>query len=90
MAGETLERHSFKMAQVFSSPFKCLDSQKEALHAGDALQIGQYLLDLHQTFSEAGHGEDGQLITRIYRQNRQEPPAASGSIWCRLGDGKHF
>lgn len=62
----------------------------EALDAGDALQICEYLLDLHQPFFEAGHGEDRQLIARIYRQNRQEPPAAGWSIRCGLGDKTCF
>lgn len=64
--------------------------KKEALDAGDALQIREYLLDLHEPFFEAGHGEDRQLITRIYRQDRQKPPAASWSIRCRLKNKKHF
>lgn len=75
---------------VFSPPGEDLDQPAEALDAGDALQIYEDLLDLHQPFSQAGHRKDRQLITRIDGQNRQEPPAAGWSVRGRLGDQKHF
>lgn len=90
MAGEKLARHSFKVTRESLVLLKKgLSEQKEALDAGDALQICEYLLDLHQPFSERGHREDRQLITRIDRQNSQEPPAASWSIRCHLENEKH-
>lgn len=51
-----------------------------ALIVGDALQICEDVLDLHQAFFEAGHGEDRELVQWVDRQNSQEPPAASWAI----------
>lgn len=50
------------------------------LVVGDALQVGKYVLDLHQPFSEADHGEDRELVPWVNRQNSQEPPAASWTV----------
>lgn len=54
--------------------------EEEALVAGDALQICEDVLDLHQAFFEAGHGEDRQLVAWVDRQNSQQPPAARWTI----------
>lgn len=47
-----LECH-FKVQRMF-----VVMKKEEALVVGDALQIREDVLDLHQAFFEAGHGED--------------------------------
>lgn len=57
---------------------------REALVVGDALQICEDVLDLNQAFFEGGHGQDRQLVSRVDRQNSQQPPAAGWTIRSRL------
>lgn len=57
---------------------------REALVVGDALQICEDVLDLNQTFFEGGHGQDRQLVSRVDRQNSQQPPAAGWTIRSHL------
>lgn len=47
------------------------------------------MLDLHQAFSEAGHGEDRELVAWVDRQHSQEPPAASWTVRSRLEERKN-
>lgn len=54
------------------------------LVVGDALQIGEYLLNLHQTLLEGGHGKHGELVARVDGKNGQEPPAAGRTVGRRL------
>lgn len=54
--------------------------EEEVLVVGDALQICEDVLDLHQAFFEAGHGEDRELVPRVNRQNSQEPPTTRWTI----------
>ncbi len=69
------------LTRYFNKFNKCLwCSEEAALVVWDALQICQDVLDLHQTFFEAGHGKDRELVARVNRQNSQKPPAASGTI----------
>lgn len=58
--------------------------EEGALVVGDALQICEDLLNLHQAVFEAGHGENGELVPRVDGQNGQQPPAASWTVWSRL------
>lgn len=51
---------------------------------GDALQICEDLLDLHQAVFEAAHGEHAELVSRVDGQNSQEPPAARWTVRCCL------
>lgn len=46
------------------------------------------MLDFHQALSEAGHGEDRELVPRVNRQDSQEPPAASWTIGSCLEERK--
>lgn len=56
----------------------------EALVVGDALEICEDVLYLHQAFFEAGHGEDRELVARVDRQDSQQPPAAGWTVWSCL------
>ena len=55
-----------------------------ALAVGDALQVGEDVLDLLQPLPEAGHGQDRELVARVDGQHGQEPPAAGGTVGGRL------
>lgn len=54
------------------------------LVVGEALQVGEDVLDLHQALFEGGHGKHGELVARVDGKDGQEPPAASGTVGRRL------
>lgn len=54
------------------------------LLVGDALQVGEDVLDLDQAFAQRGHGKHRQLVARVDGQHGQQPPAASRTVGCRL------
>lgn len=62
------------------------------LLVGDALQVGEDVLDLDQAFAQRGHGKHRQLVARVDGQHGQQPPAASRTVGSRLeerrGGGK--
>lgn len=58
------------------------------LVVGDALQICEYVLNLHQTLFEGGHGKHRQLVARVDGKHSQEPPAASRTVGRRLEEWK--
>lgn len=60
------------------------DERWKLLTVGDALQIGENVLDLHQALFEACHGEDRELVARVNGQHGQQPPAACGTVRSRL------
>lgn len=57
---------------------------EEALVVGDALQICEDVLDLHQALFQAGQGEHRELVAWVDGQDGQEPPAARWAIGSRL------
>lgn len=54
------------------------------LVVGDALQIGENVLNLHQSLFEGGHGKHRELVARVDGKNSQEPPAAHRTVGRRL------
>jgi len=54
------------------------------LVVGEALQVGEDMLDLDQAFSQGGEREDRELVARVDGQHGQEPPAAGRTVGRRL------
>lgn len=57
---------------------------EDLLVVGDALEIGEDVLDLLQTFPQAAHGEHRQLIAGVDGQDGEEPPAARRPVGSGL------